>query len=74
MGLIRILLLLILVVGGYWAYYVYASGEPYDEIGTAINSHLPADARAFACAELKKRHGATAINPPAGCEAYWAGA
>lgn len=74
MGIIRILVVLILVVGGYWAYYVYGSSAPYDEIGTAINSHLPANARAFSCAELKKRHGATAPTPPAGCEAYWTGA
>lgn len=74
MGIIRILALLILVVGGYWAYYVYVSGAPYDEIGTAINSRLPADARAFSCAELKKRHGTAAPTPPAGCEAYWMGA
>lgn len=73
MGIIRVLLLLVLAVGGYWAFYVYASGEPYDEIGTAINSRLPADARAFACAELKRRHGAAAAAPPAGCEPYWSG-
>lgn len=71
MSIIRVLLVVVLVVGGYWAYYVYASGEPYDEIGTAINSRLPADARAFACAELKRRHGAAATAPPAGCEPYW---
>ncbi|MFG1279461.1 hypothetical protein [Xanthobacter autotrophicus] len=71
MGIIRLLLIAVLVVGGYWAYYVYASGEPYDEIGSAINSRLPADARAFSCAELKRRHGATAAKPPAGCEPYW---
>ncbi|MFG1320562.1 hypothetical protein [Xanthobacter autotrophicus] len=71
MGLIRLLLLVVVLVGGYWAFYVYVSGEPYDEIGTAINSKLPADARAFACAELKRRHGATAAKPPAGCEPYW---
>lgn len=70
MAIVRILLLAILVVGGYWAYYIYGSGEPYDEIGTAINSRLPADARAFGCAELKKRH-ASAATPPAGCESYW---
>ncbi|MFG1377663.1 hypothetical protein [Xanthobacter autotrophicus] len=71
MGIIRLLLITLIVVGGYWAFYVYASGEPYDEIGTAINSRLPADARAFSCAELKRRHGATATTPPAGCEPYW---
>ncbi|MET3356245.1 UNVERIFIED_ORG: hypothetical protein ABID33_004172 [Xanthobacter viscosus] len=71
MGIIRLLLIAVLVVGGYWAFYVYASGEPYDEIGTAINSRLPTDARAFSCAELKRRHGATAAKPPAGCEPYW---
>lgn len=71
MAIIRLLLIAVVLLGGYWAYYVYASGEPYDEIGTAINSRLPADARAFGCAELKRRHGTAAVNPPAGCEAYW---
>lgn len=70
MGLIRLLLLVVVLVGGYWAYYVYASGEPYDEIGTAINSRLPEQAREFACAELKRRHSG-AVNAPAGCEPYW---
>ena len=69
MGLIRLLLLVVVLVGGYWAYYVYASGEPYDEIGTAINSRLPEQAREFACAELKRRHPG-AVNAPAGCEAW----
>ncbi len=73
MGLIRVLFFAIVLVAGYWAFYVYASGEPYDEIGTAINSRLPADARAFACAELKRRHGAKAVTPPDGCQAYWTG-
>jgi len=71
MGLIRLLLLVVVLVGGYWAYYVYASGEPYDEIGTAINSRLPEQARGFACAELKRRHGAAAATAPAGCEPFW---
>lgn len=72
MAVLRILVVLVAAVGGYWAFYVYGSSEPYDEIGTAINSRLPADARAFSCAELKQRHGATAATPPAGCEPYWA--
>ena len=71
MGLIRLLLLAAVLVGGYWAFYVYASGEPYDEIGTAINSRLPEQARAFACEELKRRHGGAAVNAPAGCEPFW---
>lgn len=70
MGLIRLLLLVVVLIGGYWAYYVYASGEPYDEIGSAINSRLPEQAREFACAELKRRHSG-AVNAPVGCEAYW---
>ncbi|MEP9351433.1 hypothetical protein [Xanthobacter sp. KR7-225] len=73
MAIFRILVLLVAVVGGYWAFYVYGSSEPYDEIGTAINSRLPDDARAYSCAELKKRHGATATTPPNGCERFWAG-
>ncbi len=68
--IVRLLLLIVVVVGGYWAYYVFASGSPYDQIGVAINSRLPADARAYGCAELKKRH-ASANPAPQGCEGYW---
>lgn len=70
MLIIRLLVLLVVAVGGYWAYYVFAATSAYDQIGVTINSHLPEPARAYGCAELKKRHaGATA--PPEGCEAHW---
>ncbi|TCT07833.1 hypothetical protein [Aquabacter spiritensis] len=70
MFIVRLLVLLLLAVGGYWAYYVYAANSPYDQIGTAINSRLPEPARAYGCTELKKRH-ADAATAPAGCEGHW---
>ena len=36
-GLIRLILLVIVLGGGYWAYYVFASADPNDNIG-AINA------------------------------------
>jgi hypothetical protein len=70
MGLIRLIIILIIIVGGYWAYYVFMANDPYDNIGVAINSHLPQQARAYGCAELFKRHsGVTA--PPDGCDGLW---
>ncbi|MEW6125061.1 MAG: hypothetical protein AB1698_20850 [Pseudomonadota bacterium] len=70
MFIIRLLVLLVIAVGGYWAYYVFAAASPYDRIGVAINSHLPEQARAYGCAELKKRH-AGAQAAPEGCEGHW---
>ena len=73
MFIIRFLVLALLVVGGYWAYYVFAAASPYDGIGVAINARLPDQARAYGCAELKKRH-ASAQAAPEGCETHWASA
>ncbi|OYX75528.1 MAG: hypothetical protein B7Y95_01830 [Rhizobiales bacterium 32-66-11] len=70
MFVIRLLVLLVVAVGGYWAYYVFGASSPYDQIGVAINSHLPEEARAYGCTELKKRHTA-ATAAPEGCEGHW---
>ncbi len=70
MFILRLLVLLVVAVGGYWAYYVFAAASPYDQIGVAINSHLPEQARAYGCGELKKRH-AESPAPPEGCEGLW---
>lgn len=70
MGLIRLLIILIVIVGGYWAYYVFLANDAYDDIGVAINSRLPQPARAYGCAELFKRHSGLTVAPD-GCDGLW---
>ncbi|MCX5493906.1 hypothetical protein OSH11_04260 [Kaistia dalseonensis] len=71
-GLVRLIVLLIIIVGGYWAYYAFAAANPNDSMGVAINKRLPVAARQFACQKLKERFGD--IQAPEGCAdfAFWA--
>lgn len=71
-GLVRLIVLLVVIVGGYWAYYVFASADPNDRFGVMINENLPLSAREYACNTLKDRFGD--IQPPKGCDTFaaWA--
>lgn len=71
-GLVRLIVLLVVIVGGYWAYYVFASADPNDKFGVMINENLPLSAREYACKTLKDRFGD--INAPKGCGEFaaWA--
>ena len=73
-GLVRLIVLAIVVIGGYWAYYVFAASDPNDRFGVEINKYMPEQARKYACDQLKERFGA--VSAPEGCAAYpsWAGA
>lgn len=67
-GLARLLVIAVIVIGGYWAYYVFASADPNDRFGIAINSRMPEQARHYACDQLKERFGPIAA--PEGCGGY----
>lgn len=71
-GLVRLIVVLVIIVGGYWAYYAFAAANPNDGLGVEINKRFPTAARQFACEKLKERFGD--INPPEGCAdfAFWA--
>ncbi|MCK0195324.1 hypothetical protein MWN34_00175 [Ancylobacter sp. 6x-1] len=70
MFLIRLLLVLFVVVLGYWLYYVFAAADLYDPIGVAINEHMPRTLRDLSCRTLLRRHP-DAVQEPAGCEHLW---
>lgn len=54
------------IVFGYrWYDYVTNAKSPFDEVGIAINSRLPASLRDWGCGRLKERFGRTL--PPYGC-------
>lgn len=70
--LLRLIAIMIVLFGGYWAYYVFAGANPNDPLGVEISKYLPDQAREFACKKLKERFGD--IQPPQGCAefAFWA--
>jgi hypothetical protein len=72
--LVRLIVILIVLLGGYWAYFVFAAADPNDRFGVAMTSYLPEPAREFACRKLKERFGD--IQTPHGCAefAFWGSA
>jgi hypothetical protein len=65
--LIGLIVLLAIIVFGYWLYasYVSAPNAPY---WAEINSQLPDPLRRFSCEQTKKRVGADSAVPS--CEGY----
>jgi hypothetical protein len=57
----------VIVFGFTWYRYVSNTDSPYDEVGIAVNSHLPLPLREWGCAKLKASF-ASAL-PPYGCQA-----
>jgi hypothetical protein len=59
MGLIRTLLgivvLLAIIVVGYWVYATYTIASANDEIWVEVNSRMPDPLRKWACNEVKTR-------------------
>jgi len=53
--------------GGRWYLYVAHGDSPYDEVGIALNTHMPAPLRAWGCARMAARFAGTV--PPYGCTA-----
>ena len=53
--LLRLIAILVVLFGGYWAYYVFAAANPNDPLGVEITRYLPRDMRAFACRKLQER-------------------
>jgi hypothetical protein len=75
MGFIRTLLglvvLLAIIVVGYWLYATYTIGSANDEMWVEVNSRMPDPMRKWACAEVKNRIGGTAAQAPTGCVDAW---
>lgn len=75
MGAIRTLLgiivLLAIIIGGYWVFATYTITSPNDQMWIEVNSRLPEPARRWSCTEVKNRVGGTAAQAPLGCEGLW---
>lgn len=72
MRLLRLIAIIVVLLAGYWAYYVFAAANPSDQFGVQINKVLPTAAREFACKKLKERFADA--KAPEGCAefAFWA--
>lgn len=62
-----VILLFIVGLLGYWAWYVTSSPTQFDQIGMEINNVLPTSMNRWGCGELKKRFGQD--RAPYGCAA-----
>jgi hypothetical protein len=64
---LRLFILLVLGVLGYWLYYALAATDPYNSPGMDFNNMMPAPMNAWACDKLQLRFGDQ--NAPFGCTA-----
>jgi hypothetical protein len=62
--MLRLIVIAILFIGLYWAYYVFAAADPNDRLGSEINSRMPASMKTYGCEQLRQRFG----NPAAPAE------
>lgn len=64
------LVLVAVMLGGYWVFLTKTLDQPYDEIWIGLNSRLPEPLRAWACGDMAARLGPATV-PPYGCEGLW---
>jgi hypothetical protein len=69
--LLGIVVLLAIIVFGYWLYATYTIGSADDQMWTEVNSRMPDPLRKWACAEVKTRIGGSASQAPTGCVDAW---
>ena len=67
--LLGIVILLAIIVFGYWLYATYTIASADDEIWVEVNSRLPDPLRKWSCAEVKTRIGTP--DAPVGCTDAW---
>lgn len=73
MGIIKTLLgaviLLAIIIFGYWLYATYTLAAADDEIWIKINSQLPSQLREWSCKTVNGRM--PLAQAPKGCDAFW---
>lgn len=69
-SLLLMLVLVVLLLGGYWAFLTQTIDAPYHEVWIGLNSPLPEPLRAWSCGAVEARLGPAAV-PPYGCEGLW---
>ncbi len=67
--LLGIVILLAIIVFGYWLYATYTIASANDEIWVEVNSRMPDPLRKWSCAEVRKR--VASAQAPAHCVGAW---
>ena len=67
--LLGIVILLAIVVFGYWLYATYTIAAADDEMWVEVNSRMPDPLRKWSCMEVNGR--ISAIEAPVGCTDVW---
>lgn len=62
---LSVVLALLVVLGGFWYYYIAYAESPYDEVGIGLNGLMPEPIRKWGCDKLKARFGGSL--PPMNC-------
>ena len=68
--LLGIVILMAIIVFGYWLYATYTIASADDEIWVEVNSRMPDPLRKWACGEVSGRIGSSA-QAPIGCADAW---
>ena len=68
--LLGIVILVAIIVFGYWLYATYTIASANDEIWVEVNSRMPDPLRKWACGEVSGRIGGGA-QAPTGCADAW---
>lgn len=67
--LLGIVILVAVIVFGYWLYATYTIASADDEMWIKVNSNLPAPLREWSCAEVNSR--VQNAEAPDGCGGFW---
>lgn len=60
-----VIVIFVVVLGGYWFRYVTNTDSPYQEVGIELNSRLPEPMRKWGCDKLRSNFKGAV--PPYGC-------
>jgi len=69
--LLGIVVLLAMIVVGYWLYATYTVASANDAMWIEVNSRMPDPLRKWSCAEVRARVGGSASAAPVGCLDAW---
>ena len=60
-----VVLVFVVVLGGFWYRYVTNTESPYQEVGIELNSRMPEPIRKWGCDKLRSNFSSAV--PPYGC-------
>lgn len=67
--LLGIVILVAIVVFGYWLYATYTMASADDEVWIKVNNNMPDPLRKWSCESVNKRF--KTVKAPIGCNEFW---